>query len=166
LEDVLYELSLIGVYVAPDAVAAPAKRVKLSPPEAEESAAAGDASTDTGGGTAIAGDAVEPANVVTVNAAEFATMRETMSIYDKKREEVIKQTRDLQKLSKQAIFALQRGDFKKADAQLTETVTKVRCWLCTGAPSFHLAGPPPPPPLPGRLLALEVPLFFPITSPS
>jgi hypothetical protein len=40
---------------------------------------------------------------------DFEEMRKAMEAYDKTREDVIKRTRDVQKLAKQAIFALHRG---------------------------------------------------------
>ena len=40
---------------------------------------------------------------------DFDRMKEAMEVYDKTREDVIKRTRDVQKLGKQAIFSLHRG---------------------------------------------------------
>ena len=45
---------------------------------------------------------------------------------DAVREQVIKRTRDVQKLSKQAIYSLHRGDGAKAEAQLNEASEKAR----------------------------------------
>lgn len=117
LEDVLYELSLIGAYVAPAEPAQPAKRAKLD----SSSSGGGGAAAEANGAGAAAGG-VSGA----LNPEEFAAMRETMNAYDKKREDVIKGTRDLQKLSKQAIFSLHRSDFGKASGQLAQVVAKAR----------------------------------------
>ena len=85
LEDVLYELSLIGAYVAPPEPEQPAKRAKL-----EGGGGGGGGAAAAAGGAAGAG--VADASVAAVNAEDFAAMRETMSAYDKKREDVIKGT--------------------------------------------------------------------------
>jgi predicted translin family RNA/ssDNA-binding protein len=45
-------------------------------------------------------------------------MRGEMSAADEKRETVIKRSRDVQKLSKQAIFSLHRGNDKEADERI------------------------------------------------
>jgi predicted translin family RNA/ssDNA-binding protein len=51
-------------------------------------------------------------------------MKASMDAYDAARENVIKMTRDVQKLSKQAIFSLHRGDLAKAATQLDEAKEK------------------------------------------
>lgn len=103
LEDILYELSLTGAYVAPvEEAAQPKKRLKV------------DASVD----------AAEDRGATLLNSADFTAMRTTMEAYDKKREAVIKGTRDLQKLSKQAIFSLHRNDLEKSANQLEQVETK------------------------------------------
>lgn len=50
----------------------------------------------------------------------FAAIRQRMEEYDKQRENVIKQSRDVQKLSKQAIFSVQRGQIGAAESKLTQ----------------------------------------------
>jgi predicted translin family RNA/ssDNA-binding protein len=50
----------------------------------------------------------------------FAKMRTEFEEYDKSRESIIKTSRDVLKLSKSAIYSLQRGDFEAADTSLTE----------------------------------------------
>jgi hypothetical protein len=81
----------------------------------------------------------EDSGATLLNSTEFTAMRTTMDAYDKKREAVIKGTRDLQKLSKQAIFSLHRNDFTKAGdfsfCLLHECVELVTCcvdlsWDC------------------------------------
>lgn len=50
---------------------------------------------------------------------EVAQIQQRMEKFDQCREQVIKDCRDVQKLSKQAIFALQRGTLDEAQAKLT-----------------------------------------------
>lgn len=50
----------------------------------------------------------------------FASIKDRMETVDKAREEVIKQTRDVQKLSKQSIFSLHRGNVKDAASKLSK----------------------------------------------
>ena len=52
--------------------------------------------------------------------ADFQAMRESMALEDADREQVIKRSRDVQKLSKQAIYSLHRDDFARAESQLAE----------------------------------------------
>lgn len=52
-----------------------------------------------------------------------------MQAYDKQRENIIKSTRDVLKNSKQAIFALHRGDRDKAVSLLDEAEAKARALL-------------------------------------
>ena len=51
---------------------------------------------------------------------DFRAMREAMALEDADREQVIKRSRDVQKLSKQAIYSLHRDDVARAEAQLEE----------------------------------------------
>jgi len=53
-----------------------------------------------------------------LDAATYDDIRVRMEAYDKLREEVIKGSRDVQKLSKQAIFSVHRGKVSDAKAQL------------------------------------------------
>ncbi len=50
----------------------------------------------------------------------FDNIRKRMDAYDKRREEVIKISRDIQKLSKQAIFSVHRGDLSDATKKLDD----------------------------------------------
>ena len=94
LEDTIYELSLFP----PPAAAATA----AAPPTATAAAAAAAAAA--------------PAPLVDVEALEAA--REAYAALDAAREAVIKKCREPQKLAKQAIFALQRGDSTGGRRQL------------------------------------------------
>jgi len=104
LEDVLYELSLTGKTAVVDGEQ-PSKRLKTS------------ATADGDAGAEAAAD-----QDTMIMAADFDAIRATMDTYDKRREAVIKSTRDVQKLSKQAIFSLQRGQAAKATTQLVDAV--------------------------------------------
>eukprot|EP00892_Ulva_mutabilis_P003662 jgi/Ulvmu1/1668/UM114_0041.1 len=53
-----------------------------------------------------------------VDTDDFAQINKDMIAYDEKRERVIKDSRDTQKLSKQAIYCLHRGDFDGASDKL------------------------------------------------
>lgn len=50
--------------------------------------------------------------------ADFDSMIEELQAYDEQREQVIKRSRDIQKLSKQAIFSLHRGNDEEAASRL------------------------------------------------
>lgn len=110
LQDILYELSLTGKGVSHDAEQ-PSKRLKTSGTDDEKEKEKAAVKEEGDGMTMIV-------------AAEFDVIRETMETYDKRREAVIKSTRDVQKLSKQAIYSLQRNSIDKAKAQIAEAVTK------------------------------------------
>eukprot|EP00877_Chromochloris_zofingiensis_P010800 jgi/Chrzof1/5974/Cz16g22090.t1 len=58
-----------------------------------------------------------------IDAEDWAHLRTVYKTYDENRERVIKRCRDVQKLSKQAVYSLTRGDFKYADHQLKEAVS-------------------------------------------
>eukprot|EP00208_Stichococcus_sp_RCC1054_P006142 CAMPEP_0206139172 /NCGR_PEP_ID=MMETSP1473-20131121/4887_1 /ASSEMBLY_ACC=CAM_ASM_001109 /TAXON_ID=1461547 /ORGANISM="Stichococcus sp, Strain RCC1054" /LENGTH=223 /DNA_ID=CAMNT_0053532835 /DNA_START=215 /DNA_END=886 /DNA_ORIENTATION=- len=53
-----------------------------------------------------------------LDESDFQTMGQDMARYDELRESVIKQSRDVGKLAKQAIFSLHRSDFKGASDKL------------------------------------------------
>ena len=112
-EDLLYELSLSGKYVPPpaDSAAPPAKKAK--------------AGAADGGSAPPSDDAEFPR----ITAARFDEMRVKIEAYDAQREELIKRTRDVQKLSKQSIYSMHRGDFAKAEAQLLEATTKAQAHI-------------------------------------
>jgi predicted translin family RNA/ssDNA-binding protein len=48
--------------------------------------------------------------------------RERMETYDKLREDVIKQSRDIQKLSKQAIYSVHRGALQDSRTKLDQAM--------------------------------------------
>eukprot|EP00041_Stephanoeca_diplocostata_P026469 m.714827 g.714827 ORF g.714827 m.714827 type:complete len:515 (-) comp22973_c1_seq1:413-1957(-) len=113
LEDILYELSLTGAYVAADVAderaAKKARTVSQSDAGvAEEKSNGGDDTDPSGAASASA----------VVTESDFDNIRTKLELYDSKREDVIKKTRDVQKLSKQAIFSLHRGQIETAKAQL------------------------------------------------
>lgn len=57
-----------------------------------------------------------------LNDEDFKRIRAEMQSYDEKREMIIKNSRDIQKNSKQAIFSLHRKDFNRAQSQLDRAV--------------------------------------------
>ncbi len=57
-------------------------------------------------------------NGVVLDESDFDRLRAELRRYDEQREKVIKTSRDVQKLSKQAIFSLHRKDFARAKEQL------------------------------------------------
>jgi len=58
------------------------------------------------------------------NDSEFEALRNEMNAYNEKRDVIIKNSRDVTKLSKHAIFALHRKDFDKAETQLKDALAK------------------------------------------
>ena len=107
VEDVLYELSLLhkdGAGVpGGDATAPEAKRRR----------------TEGGGDSGVDSDSVADENPL-IDGAEIDAIRARMDAYDKLREDVIKQSRDVQKLAKQAIFSVHRGSLGDAQKKLDE----------------------------------------------
>lgn len=67
--------------------------------------------------------AVDEQFVTVVDESEFASICQRMSEYDQQRELVIKDSRDVQKLAKQGIFAVVRGQTKDAQQKLTQART-------------------------------------------
>ncbi|KAF5834948.1 Translin [Dunaliella salina] len=55
-----------------------------------------------------------------LDTTDFAQVRNAVELYDDRRESVIKRCRDSQKLAKQAIYSLHRGDSARAEAQLKD----------------------------------------------
>mmetsp|Transcript_15496 Transcript_15496/g.46791 ORF Transcript_15496/g.46791 Transcript_15496/m.46791 type:complete len:151 (-) Transcript_15496:121-573(-) len=62
--------------------------------------------------------AIGMATKALLDESDFQTMGQDMARYDELRESVIKQSRDVGKLAKQAIFSLHRSDFKGASDKL------------------------------------------------
>lgn len=54
-----------------------------------------------------------------LDQADFERIDNDMRAYDETREKVIKRSRDIQKLSKQAIFSLHRGSTEEAESRLS-----------------------------------------------
>jgi predicted translin family RNA/ssDNA-binding protein len=61
---------------------------------------------------------VETGAAAVLDVAEFDAIRKRLDEVDAKREDLIKKSRDVQKLSKQAIFSIQRGNLTDADEKL------------------------------------------------
>lgn len=79
---------------------------------------------------------------------DFSDIRETFDRVDEEREAIIKESRDLLKLSKHAIYSVHRGDLEKAKEQLAsaakikarlDEMVKENCALKTGGYSSALA---------------------------
>ncbi len=58
-----------------------------------------------------------------IDEKEFARIREGMDAFDAKRETIIKESRDILKLSKQAIYSIHRGDLKAAEQGLKDAAS-------------------------------------------
>jgi len=104
VEDVIYELSLLDKQSAPadvDESVPGAKRKR------DEGVDVGDVSVSTN---------LNPL----IDCLELDAIRSRMDSYDKLREDVIKQTRDVQKLAKQAIFSVHRGNLGDAQKKLDD----------------------------------------------
>merc|ERR1712072_121269 len=74
-----------------------------------------------------------------LDEADFERIRSDLQAYDQKREKIIKTSRDVQKLSKQAIFSLHRKDFKRAEDQLDKAaeIAKSLVPLVEGEPTLR-----------------------------
>jgi predicted translin family RNA/ssDNA-binding protein len=57
---------------------------------------------------------------VMFDETEFEEIKKRFEAFDEKRERIIKESRDILKLSKQAIYSVQRDDVKKAQGQLAD----------------------------------------------
>lgn len=102
IEDISFELSLINPMVVEDCHESTAedcepchKRIKLD----------------------VESKVFYPSLIV---LEEFDSIRMRLDAADKKREEVIKISRDVQKLAKQGIFALQRGDLIDSEKKIMQ----------------------------------------------
>jgi hypothetical protein len=116
IEDVLYEASLLEDIPFVDEEMS-SKRQKIE-------ACATDASS-----VSVAEEGVEAMSVVSaveepslLDISSINAIRERMEVYDKLREEVIKQSRDVQKLSKLAIYSIHRGALEDSRAKLTQAM--------------------------------------------
>lgn len=146
IEDILFELSLQqgplesgtaaadggAVMYTDEEVASPTKRMRLAGTKTDESAASIDA-------TAADGDHSANSGYKYIDAAEIDAIRARMDEYDQQREQVIKDSRDVQKLAKQGVYAVIRGQLGEARKKLNlaaqqadkimNTVTQV-CFTC------------------------------------
>lgn len=70
-------------------------------------------------GAIAADEAGQPSSsAVGIDEADWAKLGEYLASYDSKREDLIKQCRDMQKNAKQAIYSLHRGNARRAEQQL------------------------------------------------
>jgi len=112
VEDVLYELSLLHK----DGPAVVTESTELPDSKRKRSEGNGDGS---GAGASSSMEALTDINPL-IDGAELDAIRARMDAYDKLREDVIKQSRDVQKFAKQAIFAVHRGTLEEAQKKLDE----------------------------------------------
>jgi len=119
LEDITYELSLLedrGIGID----AGPADSDKMD----EGGDAAGPTAKRPRTGTATLSDDPPEEALDLLAADEIDAIKGRMDAFDKLREQVIKDSRDVQKLAKQAIFAVHRGNLKGSKAQLDDALGK------------------------------------------
>lgn len=117
IEDIIFELSLQSpVITESDAstveaeCASPTKKMRLN--DTDTATSATDMNTSD--------ELVASTGFRYLDAADIDAIRERMDRYDQLREQVIKETRDVQKLSKQAIFAVIRGQHGEAKKKLDQ----------------------------------------------
>jgi len=119
IEDITYELSLLEDAGAVEAkVAAEEAAAEERPSKRARQGSAGD-------------DAMAEAKdeLHLLPGAEIDAIRTRMDAYDKLREQVIKDSRDVQKLAKQAIFSVHRGNLKVSRTQLDDALSKANAIL-------------------------------------
>eukprot|EP00929_Paragymnodinium_shiwhaense_P095001 TRINITY_DN55928_c0_g2_i2.p1 TRINITY_DN55928_c0_g2~~TRINITY_DN55928_c0_g2_i2.p1 ORF type:complete len:525 (+),score=162.93 TRINITY_DN55928_c0_g2_i2:50-1624(+) len=100
---------------------------------AESAAAAGKAGMSGGGGyppvppfaeqaadSCVTKDEAATLGSPAIDLSMMAAIKQRYDAFDKMREDAIKRARDVIKLAKNATYALQRGDFKKADKDLEQ----------------------------------------------
>jgi len=119
-ETVLYELSVTGCRVGGDTGDAGAARKRFKKNPEEDGTAPSSSSNDSSGDTGVSPTPTEGIQ------KELETLRRRIEHRDDLRETLIKRCRDAQKKAKQAIYALHRGDYKRADTLLgeCESITK------------------------------------------
>jgi predicted translin family RNA/ssDNA-binding protein len=114
----------------------PSKKPRLSPPQSTIIT-----SSDTSATVDSNEKQVETSNFRRLLESEFRAINQRMTDYDQLRESVIKESRDIQKMAKQAIFAVirnQLGDAKqklqkslqKAEKLYTDIIQKVTTIIC------------------------------------
>lgn len=81
----------------------------------------------------------EAADAAGVDVSSFEDLNTAMIKYDETREKVIKDSRDIQKLSKQAIYSLHRGDLEEAEKKLNkaEELAKMLGSVIEGEPTLR-----------------------------
>ena len=109
IEDIMYETSLLENIPFPDEM--PSKRQKVD----------GFASVEGVDSMSLAVDTpTEEASLLDVTSIN--AIRDRMETYDKLREDVIKQSRDVQKLSKLAIYSVHRGSLSDSKIKLDQAM--------------------------------------------
>lgn len=119
IENITYELSLLGDVspeAAPTESASSTKRIRLEEYSSRDLSSGARRDQDVTP-TSTPLDPLDPLDPL-VDVGEFDQIRRRVDAVDALREDVIKQSRDIQKLSKQAIFAVQRGNTADANAKL------------------------------------------------
>ncbi len=136
IEDISFELSLLADLPEPrsDGAEPSAKRSRVATDEVDPQAMSG--VTINSGGDTNTSETVAP-TASYLDGAELDQVRARMDHYDKLREGVIKDSRDVQKLAKQSIFAIMRNQLGEARSKLDqaekcalkimETVSAVSC---------------------------------------
>lgn len=74
-----------------------------------------------------------------IDKKAFAAMRKQMDSLDQLRETIIKQSRDVLKLSKKAIYSLHRNELKTAKQQLTQAKARLKALKKIASKDSHLA---------------------------
>jgi predicted translin family RNA/ssDNA-binding protein len=120
IEDILFELSLQSHEVASplntdEEVGSPTKRMRLTDTGAQGTASDAAAAVLEDTATEAASAAFRY-----VDSDEIDAIRARMDKYDQLRELVIKDSRDVQKLSKQAVYAVVRGQLQEARKKLDQ----------------------------------------------
>jgi hypothetical protein len=114
IEDVTYELSLLdddvsGVEDNQDPSANKKRRIEGSDGASDSSVNGGNSAAATAAVSSGAGGVEVDVEESLLDDAALDAIRGRMEVYDKLREDVIKQSRDVQKLAKQAVFSVHRG---------------------------------------------------------
>ena len=109
IEDIIYETSLLENIPFPDEM--PSKRQKVD----------GSASVEGVDSMSLAVD-TPPEEASLLDVISINAIRDRMETYDKLREDVIKQSRDVQKLSKLAIYSVHRGSLADSKTKLDQAM--------------------------------------------
>ena len=120
MENTLYELSLVAkdpLLPGNEGEEVPKKKMK---PDCENVAATESLNAPQSRPSEEPTLAAEPS---LIDLPELESIRGRMEALDALREDVIKQSRDIQKLSKQAIYSVQRNALSDAKAKLNKALT-------------------------------------------